>query len=217
MEPHLSACKALPYGNHEMLVAVVAAGKEEGTVDLVLGVADPRSRKVLATRHDVVVEDAGFRFDTDSLRWDTANYQLATGVRAFGLGIRSGYIPHCADSDDGEQRTLYVWQGDQLRPVTPPLPLYRAVYVVQASGTRCSMPSDKPVQSVTEVYTSVVELGPEASNGWKDLNLRVTRRHLERPSRPKAERTATLRYDGQQYRFVPAQPDDFTLDTLFAR
>jgi hypothetical protein len=75
-----------------------------------------------------------------SLRFDTAPYELAPGVRAFGLDIFSE-DPSCGEGGTGPVRTLYVRAGRTLRPVLEGLAVDQWWYL-RGNQPRCSGPGE---------------------------------------------------------------------------
>ena len=112
-----AACKSNPGKPGTVIAAVAYKAGQDDTKALVIALLRESDEKVMAHHRRDIGEDAAMRVDSGSLWIDTAAYTLSAGVRAFGLDITSGYIPHCGDGGSGAESTLYVQEGDELRPI----------------------------------------------------------------------------------------------------
>lgn len=116
-------CKPWPYDPAIRLAAIAFAGDATtpaGERDLELRVAmlDAGSGKVVALYAQAMGEDGSLELAADSLRLDTARYDLAKGVRAFGVVVHSvARGASCPDFDSDDALTLLVREGRRLRPV----------------------------------------------------------------------------------------------------
>ena len=138
-------------------------------------------------------EDAAIRIGQGSLRIDTARYDLAPGVRAFGIDVTSQASgPRCAEGGFGPLRTLFVQAGRSLRPVLASVELssWRLV-----SGAACVGPEPEDKQDVVvENAATTISVGTQATHGLADLVLASTI-----DGRAARGRRLVLHYDGASY------------------
>jgi hypothetical protein len=144
-------------------------------------------------------EDAAFELDADSLRLDTARYDLAKGVRAIGVVMHSAARgPSCPDFYSNQALTLLVREGRGLRPV-----LQRDLYAWQrVKGEPCSVGKG---DVITEVANLSLSMAPQVHAGYADIVLtaNVSTAESLAGSDTMTERTRrarqVLRYNGQRY------------------
>ena len=116
-----SACRHWPWRPAWRLSAVAfeTTPYDEGwggrRIGLALAVHDGTRRIARYTVEES--EDASIRWSDDALWLDTARYDLVDGMRAFGVIQRTGYSPPCADGHRTGTLTLYLIEGETLRPV----------------------------------------------------------------------------------------------------
>ncbi|MGN5513832.1 hypothetical protein E1J23_03215 [Xanthomonas gardneri] len=204
-------CKPWPNDAAIRLAAIAFAGDAQtvpGERDIELRVAmlDAASGKVLAFYAQDMGEDAAFELDADSLRLDTARYDLAKGVRAIGVVMHSAaHGPSCPDFYSNQALTLLVREGRSLRPV-----LQRDLYAWQrVKGEPCSVGKS---DVITEVANLSLSMAPQAHAGYADIVLTANVSTAENvaDSDTITERTRrvrqVLRYNGQRY--VPVAGGD---------
>ena len=186
-----AACKPSPADKD---VTIVAAAYDRGTpYDKNLVVALVTTR-VVAAFIGAIEEDASLMLGSDSLRIDTARYDLARGVRAFGLDVSSAKAgPHCVDGGSGATRTLFVRDGAALRPVLRGVLLES--WHVEDGTTPCAEidPAAKGVGVIANTATSLAML-PHATHGFADIAL-VSTVDLH----PRDRTRVVLHYDGTTY------------------
>ncbi|NHF65484.1 hypothetical protein FFY45_06845 [Xanthomonas hortorum] len=204
-------CKPWPNDAAIRLAAIAFAGDAQtvpGERDIELRVAmlDAASGKVLAFYAQDMGEDAAFELDVDSLRLDTARYDLAKGVRAIGVVVHSAaHGPSCPDFYSNQALTLLMREGLSLRPV-----LQRDLYAWQrVKGEPCSVGKS---DVITEVANLSLSMAPQAHAGYADIVLtaNVSTAESVADSDTITERTRrvrqVLRYNGQRY--VPVAGGD---------
>ncbi|MFC0153012.1 hypothetical protein ACFFJ4_04975 [Xanthomonas dyei] len=204
-------CKPWPNDPAIRLAAIAFAADAEsvpGERDLELRVAmlDAASGKVLAFYAQEMGEDAAFELAADSLRLDTARYDLTKGVRAIGLVVHSvARGPSCPDFYSNQALTLLVREGRNLRPV-----LQRDLYAWQrVKGEPCMMGRG---DVITEVANLSLSMAPQAHAVYADIVLtaNVATTESTAGSDTDTERTRrvrqVLRYNGQRY--VPVAGGD---------
>jgi hypothetical protein len=117
------ACKTWPYKPEFTLVALAYDAGVEYEKELVVAVFDKKKKRVVSSYQRRIEEDALTTLLDDSLGFDTARYQLAENMRAFGLRFHNhANGPRCRENFWNDQLTLFVPEGKSLRPV---LSLYR--------------------------------------------------------------------------------------------
>lgn len=116
-----ATCRQWPY---QPEIELAAAAFEVTPFDPVMGgrgievaVAMLKGSASLASTHYDASEDASVRWRQDSLRFDTARYDLGGEMRAVALITSAGYSPPCADGGTPSEFTLMQPQAGQLRPV----------------------------------------------------------------------------------------------------
>ncbi len=203
-------CKPWPYDPSIRLAAIAFASDatiEAGERNLELRVAmlDARTAQVVALYTQDMGEDAGFELAADSLRLDTARYDLAQGVRAVGVVVHSvARGPSCPDFDSNDALTLLVREGRRLRPVLQQdLTVWRRV-----EGEPCNWGA---TGVVTERGTLTLSMDAPVHAGYADIALTAnlvtstTVKDAEDIERTHRQRQV-LRYDGTQY--VPVSRSD---------
>lgn len=199
------ACRAWPYDPSLTLAAVAyplpgsdAVG--ERALRLVVAVLGTADAQVHAVHETSLEEDAAFALIEGGLRLDTARYDLAEGVRAFGVVVRSSAPgASCPDARANDELTLYVRDGAALRPVFSS----NLVLWARVEGEPCSWSRGQYV--VTDNAKLTIAIENTAHHGFADLRVQadVTRTHTvvgsdrEDTSRRRASRV--LRYDGTRY------------------
>lgn len=190
------ACKVWP---HDKNITLAAFAYDAGTQDekkLVVAMLDNPTGKIIASYQGAIAEDAAMRVEADSFKIDTAPYDLAPGVRAFGLDVMSGYIANCGDGGLGPMRTLFVRDGNAVRPVLEGF--YKSYWqFVQGGNPRCVGP-DAP-EPVIENFDLTIAIGKASSHGFANL-LITGLGSLENGKKSKRKPFEyELRYDGKKY------------------
>ncbi len=193
-----AACKKNP-AKPQITIAAVAydAGKDDAKT-LVVMLLNESEQKVVASDRWEIGEDAGMRVESGSLWIDTAPYLLAKGVRAFGVDLTSGYIPHCGDGGSGAERTLYVQQGEKLRPIFGlTMSSWR---FLQGGNPRCVGSDQASEVTIIENTDLSISVAKTSTNGYRDLIVQAV--SSEDTGQPKGKKSFLykLRYDGQRYR-----------------
>lgn len=192
-----SSCKRMPDDPKLTLAAVGWKTHKEDTKGLAVAIVDESTQAVVALEQDEFDEDASTTMNNGSLRLDTAPYQLAPGVRAFGVDF-SGDEQGCGDGSMGPQRTLYVREGRTLRPVMEGLGIAASAYL-RGNQPRCVSDPHEAETAILESYDVTIALGSAGKDGWRDLLLTVTpHRYDHKPSRLKPLHVR-VPYDGKSY------------------
>jgi len=191
-----SACRAAP-AQHGRLAAVVYRSGHQDDLLLVIAAIDSTTGQVDASFKGSLDADPAAKLVSGSLWLDTAAYDLAPGVRAFGLDVTSGLPRGCAGMGSGARRSLFVSQGRFIRPVLQDLPMSEWA-LIQRGKSACT-DSSAPDLMITENFTATLGLAPTSTRGYRDLVVTGTASrddgHLdERPPLP-----AVLKWDGRVY------------------
>ena len=199
-----SACRAAP-AYHGRLVAAVYRSGHQDDLQLVIAVVDSASGQVGASFKGTLDSDPAMRIVSGSLWLDTAAYDLAPGVRAFGLDVTSGLPRGCAAVGSGARRSLFVSQGRFIRPVLQDLPMSEWA-LIQRGKSPCTDGS-APDLTITENFTTTLGLAPTSTRGYRDLVVTGTASrddgHLE--ERPVLR--SVLKWDGRGYSTGQQQRD----------
>ena len=191
-----TSCKRMPDAPGLTLAAVAWDAHEPDNKALAIAIVDESAGTITALLKDDIYEDAATHVDSGSLRLDTAPYELAPGVRAFGLDIASE-DRSCGEGGLGPSRTLYVREGRTLRPVLEGLTINQWWYL-RGNQPRCDGDPKDAAAAILEHYAVSIGLGAPGKNGWRDLVLTATsKRSDHRPARKPLH--VRVPYDGHAY------------------
>ncbi len=200
-------CKPHPEHKQLTIVALFHDLKDEAGAyrpdqkGFVAAVVDTRRAAVKHLYQETVELNPGIRISDTTLSIDTARYDLAPEVRAFGVRMDMGHSPKCADGGSTRYLTLLVPDGKRLRPVLTRQPL--RVWTVAKWDLTDNIDACS-IETVNEADL-ILTPGSSSSHGWRDLNVTALiqshgpGRHesSQRPSRKKT--LTTLHYDGDHY------------------
>jgi hypothetical protein len=194
------ACKPLPHDPSRLLAAFAYDTGVEYQKSLVLALVDAKALRVIADYRDTIAEDAVTAVGEHSLTLDTAAYQLAPGLRAFGVRFTSSAVgPSCAGASEWDELTLVVQEKDKLQPVMRRAMQFQAALrgcigkptghdiwehgkrTITVASTRTHGLADLLITETVTIVSSVDPIPAGIKPGPK------TRRHL-------------LKYDGKTYR-----------------
>ncbi|QTD93923.1 multidrug ABC transporter ATPase [Burkholderia anthina] len=197
-----SACKAMPNAPETTIVAAafdsLPKSKNPDDSNKLQVVALVEGGKVVAAERSVVEEDAATEIGEHSYQIDTAPYRLSPDVRAFGVVFTSSARgPSCPDADASEELTLWVREGNRIRPV---FGTNRYGWVA-VEGEACG-PGVGDASSEEARMTIAVE--KTSSHGFADLSITA---HITKTQRKDGDyadtgkRTARtiVHYDGKTY------------------
>ncbi len=191
-----STCKRMPGDPRLTLAAVAWDVHKEDSKALAIAIVDESTATVAASLRDEIGEDAATQVDPGSLRLDTAPYELAPGVRAFGLDIASE-DRSCGEGGQGPSRTLYVREGRSLRPVLEGLAISQWWWL-RGNQPRCDGDPKDAAAAIVEDYAVSIGLGAPGKGGWRDLVLTATSKRSDRkPGRKPLH--VRVPYDGHVY------------------
>ncbi len=189
---------------------IVASGTaaEAESVLFVLAFVDRATKRVVSWHQKVMEADAVTRFDSDSLRIDTARYALAPLVRAVGVRMNT-FFSRCAyEGGFSDELSLFVQRGLRLEPVLGNMPM--SVWQVQVlNGNSCGNMAD--MKKATHYADLGLSILPSSTQGFADIAVHAkTRTELDGEMWEQAGRKAPafkevtvplgmLRFDGKAY------------------
>ncbi len=191
-----SACRAAP-AYHGRLVAAAYRTGHDDNLQLVVAVIDSATGQVGPSFKADLDSDPAVKLVSGSLWLDTTAFDLAPGVRAFGLDVTTG-LPHgCAGVGSGARRTLFVSQGRFIRPVLQDLPMSEWA-LIQRGRSQCT-DSSAPDLTITENFTATLGLAPTSTRGYRDLVVTGTAARDDGRVDERAPVRTVLKWDGRIY------------------
>ena len=188
------ACVTWPYKPNFELATIAYDAGVPYEKRVVVAVIDSNTGRVASSYERIINEDAAVSIGRDSLKFDTARYQLSKNVRAFALRFDSAAHPaNCADFYRETELTLLVPEGPILRSVL-------TVYMHHAhmfSG--CAGDS-----KTSEIADLTIGIEKSTTNGLYDLSVLAKIVTYDRRGSVEREVNKVERrvfwYDGEQYR-----------------
>ncbi|WP_141749628.1 hypothetical protein [Duganella phyllosphaerae] len=198
-----ATCKVWPHDRKVLLAALVFETEVEDGKHLVVATVDAATNRVLARYGNSVGEDAATAFGPNSIVIDSAPYQLAPAVRAFGIRFTSSARgASCPDGIWKDELTLFVPRGQFL------LPVLQGVAMSRSEAREGCFGGSSPTLIYDEAKLAIA-IDKAVSHGYADLlvNARIVRSEPGKDivGKASAER-AVLRFDGQQYRPIKQKP-----------
>ncbi len=197
------ACKPHPVHPNLTLIALFHELREAPNTDgnsykgFVMAVVDVKRRQLIRVYRDKILEDAGTRISEYSLSLDTAPYNIAPKLRAFGVRMDIGYSPRYADGGTSDFLTLFIERGKTLLPIIQDMPMssWRMV------GNTAHCFDDAETGCAIENKTVRLALASTSTNGWRDLDV-ITTTSIGETNTPKAHvhMTGKLRAKAGVYR-----------------
>lgn len=190
-----AACRTWPYKTSLLLAAFAYDDGVEYEKRLLVAVVDEKTKRVISSYRSVIGEDAITEVGGDSLRLDTARYQLANDVRAFGVRFNSSaHGANCGEAYWGNELTLFVPERKTLSPVLS-LSLYQQRWLKGCPASTS--------QALWEDAMLTVSMADTSTNGFHDIvvTAKITVNADGTPTgnhRDRIERH-TLHYDGTTY------------------
>jgi hypothetical protein len=190
-----SACRAAPAYHGRLVAAAYRSGHEDELL-LVIAVIDGAGQVTSSFKANLD-GDPAVKIVSGSLWLDTSAYDLAPGVRAFGLDITSGLPRGCAEVGSGARRSLFVSQGRFIRPVLQDLPMSEWA-LIQRGKSACTDTS-APDLTITETFTATLGMAPSATRGYHDLAVTGTAARDDDRVDERPPFHAVLKWDGRVY------------------
>ena len=206
-----AACKAAPQDPNITLAAVGYSAADKKTLqstanqesdtdnekELIVAMLDNTSKHILSIYKSTMYEDAVVEVYRDSLRLDTAAYQLAPKVRAFGLRFDSGARgASCPDAWQRDDLQLFVRNGAKLRPVFA-APMSQSLAKKGCANAGASM------ETLVEEASLTIKVLKSKTNGYADLMLSAListdgSDPVAQTIKPRVEHEV-MHYDGEKY------------------
>jgi hypothetical protein len=184
------ACKTLPTDSSKLITVIAYDSTKEFEKNFVVAIVDKSKQKVVSIYQNMIGEDAILTLGEGSLHIDTARYQLAQDIRAFGIDVETVYMyGGCYEGGIGPQRSLYVPTGDKIKQITDWF--YLSDWSYTNGGSTCNGGTG---DQSTEGFSYSIAVGNKSSKGMK--NLQIIGKSSDRKRRPF---TYMLRYDGDKY------------------
>lgn len=183
-------CKVLPK-DHSKTIGIFAYDDEgvEYGKRLIVVLADIQRMEIVAIYRGAITEDAAMTVGSNSFKIDTARYDIAPGIRAFGLDVTSSYSQGCGDGGLGPVRTLFIQEGKVIRPVLEYF--YISSWRFIKGGPSCVGGEG---EIVTEGISYSIGIGKTTTNGFSDLLITATSSLSKR-----SPFQYNLRYNGKKY------------------
>lgn len=197
-----SACKRWPYKPHFLIAIVAFDEQKESEKQLVIALIDTKANEVvsqLLTRFD---EDPSATVGRNSFSIDTARYQLAKDVRAFGVKFRNvGRGANCPGRAWGDELTLYAATGNSINflfslPLTV-IQVHQGCLSMQIEGVAIELEDAEISISLDRRYTNGLanlvaqaQISTDASEA-ADSKLKAHKNRVE---------THAFYFDGKLYR-----------------
>lgn len=184
-----SACKPWPGKEPYTLGVFVYDGIAQDTRRILVALLDQPRSTVVASYWAAVPSDAIETY-REGIRIDTARYQLQPGLRAFGVDFNTTE-PRYQYGGYGPMRTLYVREGEAIRPVLSGMAIasWRLLNDPWEKGAEENGPAPE-----FERFNSTIAIAATRSKGYADL---LVTRKSDRPGAKPT--TQLLHYDGRQY------------------
>ena len=181
-------CKVWAADRSKVLAAFAYDAGAQDEKRFLVAVVEVHKQKVVASFDGVLQEDAAMKVGDNSLRLDTAPYDLAPGIRAFGVDLSTSYRQGCVDGGSGPARTLFIQEGERLRPVLSDF--YLSEWRFVKGGPSCATSEREPI---VENVTFKIGVGKAPPSGYANLRVTATSDLRKKPFRYE------LRYNGQTY------------------
>jgi hypothetical protein len=195
------ACKTSPTHNHIVIIALAYGDEHASEHSLVIALVDTNTNKVISSFKSGTLDFAAFGIAANGLRIDTAPYNLAPGVRAFGLDVTERYNPGCGEGGRGPSRTLFVQSGSILRPVLANFTMSSWVFI-KGGNPRCVGEEASQINQIEKTKSSI-SIGRATTNDYANLMIsEISTQPNGKKNKQKISRYE-LRYDGNQYSNQP--------------
>ena len=210
-----AACKAMPNAPGTTIAAIAFEtshvdhphqGRSRSILQIIALV---EAGKVVAANRSDIEEDASVKFSRGSYGIDTARYILSKDVRAFGVVFNSTASNGCPDGGLGNELTLWIREGKNLRVVFE-TPLYRWARWSDCRNTDVEFEhscNPSGCEEWREDATMTISVEKSSSHGFADLAIiaHVNCVKVEGflcSATGKRTVRKVVKYDGQHYRGI---------------
>ncbi|MBW8756082.1 MAG: hypothetical protein JF586_00600 [Burkholderiales bacterium] len=190
-----AACRAVPALHGRLVAAAYRSGHQDDLL-LVIALLDA-SGNVTSSFKGAMDADPALKIVSGSLWLDTAAYDVAPGLRAFGLDVTSGAPRGCAGVGSGARRSLFVSQGRFIRSVLQDLPMSEWA-LIQRGKSACT-DSSAPELTITENFAAKLALAPTSTRGYRDLVVTGAASRDDGHLDERPPFSAVLKWDGRMY------------------
>lgn len=195
------ACKVWPKNS---AITITAFAYEDASgingKSLVIAMIDNTKGKIIATYKGAQITSGDSGIAENGLQLDTARYDVAPGIRAFGLDITESYRANCGDGGYGPARTLFVQDGKEIRPIL--INFFVSTWRFIKGGNPGCVSPGAAEETVTEDISYSIGIGNATTHGY--ANLLITAVSSISTKKPfKYE----LHYDGEKYEISSPQLD----------
>ncbi len=190
------SCKLWSYNPALVLAAFAYDAGVEYEKTLAVAMINKKTKHVVSSYQGVIGEDAVTEVGEYSLKLDTARYQLAKGLRAFGLRFNSSARgASCGEANWNDELTLLVPEGKKLRPVL-------SLYMYQQQSIQGCLSVQVP-DAIWRDANITIDIERSSTNGFYDLLARATIIHSSNGAslenlKDHVEQHV-LRYNGKSY------------------
>lgn len=158
-----SACKAWPYKDNLSLAAIAFDEGVKYERKQIIAVIDNKNVRVVSSSVSDIYEDAVTQFGESSFNLDTARYQLANGIRAFGVIFKSfAHGANCGSGYSNNTLTLYITHEEKLKPLIT-IDLYKQKWLAGCPASATNVPSFWEDASLT------LSVANSSTNGFRDI------------------------------------------------
>ena len=163
---------------------------------MIIALIDTLKSKVVATYIGAIHEDAAVTLGDNSFNIDTARYNLAPGVRAFGLDVSTSYSQGCVDGGVGPTRTLYVQDGKTIRPILEYFYIYTWKFANLGGRPNCV---NGEGDEVTANISYSIGISKATTNGYSNLLITANGSYSNGDKYTQKPFQYELHYDGNKY------------------
>lgn len=164
-------CKEASNDKSITIAAFVGGSGTGDSGELSIAMVDNQTSKVIASYQESLVnsQTPQINAEKDRIQIDTARYDIAPGVRAFGLDVIKT-SPDCGEGEISTVRTLFIKDGDKIRPIfVDGLPISSRRFV--QSDPRClrGKYATKKSRLVMEYVVLTIGIDKQITNGYANL------------------------------------------------
>jgi hypothetical protein len=205
-----AACKVAPQDKNIELVAIAYESEESMTKsakadldatpekNVIVVMIDLGSKRIVGKYQSIITEDAAVQVGDNSFLLDTAAYQLAPKVRAFGLRFQNAARgPSCAQGWQSDELQLFVQEGAKLKSIFV-MPMENAELL--KGDCLNDMGGEK---TILEEAKLTIKVQKTVTNGFADLmlNAAITTDGTDLKAKKIKSRVEQhlMQYDGKKY------------------